>query len=115
MIIARIRLTQGNAGWFDPSTNICLSISNPYADIESYMPVENIKRGLKYGTITLVSGSVEMPPIVQDSPFISEPKEVVQEEQVIEVQEMAIVDEIEEVEELEEVKEVKPKKRSSKK
>ena len=57
-LIATIRIAPGNVGWYDATTGIHLTISRPTADVYEGMNLTNIKRGIQYKTITLLSGSL---------------------------------------------------------
>lgn len=64
-IIAKIKLAPGNAGWYDHLTNTHLTIANPYAEIKSGMKLDAIRKGIAFGTIQLIEGSVSEPEVVE--------------------------------------------------
>lgn len=74
--MAIIRLSRGEVGFYDPLTRIHLNISNPQAVITPGMNVKNIKRSIRSGRLTLVSGSLELETVTKDVPVQkqSEPK-----------------------------------------
>ena len=45
-IIARITLNPGRVGWFDPITNIHLTLGAPEADITANMNTKNIQKAI---------------------------------------------------------------------
>lgn len=57
-ILATIRLAIGNVGWYDPLTNIHLTLSRPFAHIYEGMNVTNVKRGVEYKTVMVVDGDL---------------------------------------------------------
>lgn len=57
--IATIRLERGNVGWFDPLTNIHLTIRKPDAYVFEGMNTTNIRKGIQHKTIILMDGSLE--------------------------------------------------------
>lgn len=64
MIIAKIKLSPGNAGWYDPLTNIHLTIAHPIGEVKAGMNTSNIKNGLAFRTIELIQGSLEEEEII---------------------------------------------------
>ena len=65
MIIAKIKLAPGNAGWYDQTTGIHLTIANPIAEIKAGMNLERIRTGLRFKTIELLSGSVKEEDVIE--------------------------------------------------
>ena len=141
--IARIKINAGNPGWYDPLTNIHLTITRPEAIVYEGANTTNIKKGIAYKLVSVVDGDldvnsasiepkkVEVEKTVRE--VVSQPKHtedvevqipVVEEEKVEEETITEPVEEtIEEVEEIveaepvveEKVEEEKPKKKSTKK
>lgn len=126
-IIATIRLGAGNVGFFDELTRIHLTLINPYADVYSDMNTNRLKRALKYGTITLVNGSLT-PPKAEESKLgkafsikVGETKQEAKPQINLEdinktAEKVVISDEDVQLEEpKKEVEEEKPKKKTTKK
>lgn len=65
MVIAKIKLSPGNAGWYDYLTGIHLTIANPIAEVHAEMNLERIRIGLAYKTIELISGTVKEEEIIK--------------------------------------------------
>ena len=59
-IIGIIRLAKGQVGYYDEKTNIHLTLSNPVAQVYDIMNTENLKKSIRYKTIELVSGSLDI-------------------------------------------------------
>lgn len=57
--IAEVMLAIGNVGWFDPLTNIHLTLKNPLGHVFAGQNMENVERGIRFGTIILTAGSLE--------------------------------------------------------
>lgn len=60
-VLAKVRLTTGNVGWYDPLTNIHLTMQKPEAYVFEGMNVKNLKQGVMYKTITVIDGSLNGP------------------------------------------------------
>ena len=56
--IAKIRLAQGNVGFYDSLTNIRLTKAAPEAIVYSENNVANIKKAIKEGKVVLKEGSL---------------------------------------------------------
>ena len=138
-IIAKIGLTRGQVGFYDPLTNIHLTITKPFADIYQGMNTSRIRASIKSGRLKLVSGCLDPIELKEDNATqpkattdkkvetkqkakeakeeVVVAKEEIKQEKVIE--ETPVVTEVKEevVEEIKEVTEVKPKteKKSKKK
>lgn len=56
--IAKIRLAQGNVGFYDSLTNIRLTKAAPEAIVYSESNVANIKKAIKEGKVVLKEGSL---------------------------------------------------------
>lgn len=95
-IIAEIRLSNGEVGWYDEYTRIYLTILNPTAYVYAGMNLTQIKRSLASGRIRLVRGSLVKPEPVKPEAPKEEP--VVEKTPVVEkeptVEEMPIVEDI---------------------
>lgn len=120
-VLAKVRLTTGNVGWYDPLTNIHLTIQKPEAYVYEGMNTKNLAQGVRYKTITVVDGSLTGPsqPVVPTKPV--EPMKPVEQEIKVEVdKEPEIAEEtIEEVADEAVVEEApveeKPKKKATRK
>lgn len=64
-IIAKVKLTPGQGGFFDPVSRVHLTHGSPVADIYAGTNTEGLKKALRNRTISLVSGSLGE----QKSPF----------------------------------------------
>lgn len=120
MPIARIRIAAGNPGWYDPLTNIHLTITRPEAFVYEGQNPTNIKTAIACKLVSLIEGSLdpikrEEEPIIVNEPVRGqEPK---QEEVVVEsIKEETATNEVvnEEVATEEEPK-VETKKRTTRK
>ena len=58
--IARIKINAGNPGWYDPLTNIHLTISRPEAIVFEGANTTNIKKGVAYKLISVIDGDLEI-------------------------------------------------------
>ena len=128
-IIAKIGLTRGQVGFYDPLTNIHLTITKPFADIYQGMNTSRIRASIKSGRLKLVSGCLDPIELKEDNttqPKATTDKKVEIKQEVKEakvIEETPVITEVKE-EVVEEVKqevkeetEVKPKteKKSKKK
>lgn len=57
-VLALVRLTAGNVGWYDPLTNIHLTIQKPEAYVFEGMNTKNLRQGVQHKTITVIDGSL---------------------------------------------------------
>ena len=89
--IAKIRISAGNPGWYDPLTNIHLTITRPDAFVYEGQNVTNIKTAVSFKLIHVIEGELEP---IKESPIITTDKV---EEEVGEV-----ITEVEETEDKEE-------------
>lgn len=71
-VIAIIKLAPGNVGWYDRLTSIHLTVSNPTAEVKAGMNLLNIKKAIKYRTISVINGNLEEENLV--SSVTAEPK-----------------------------------------
>ena len=89
--IAKIRISAGNPGWYDPLTNIHLTITRPDAFVYEGQNVTNIKTAVSFRLVHVIEGELEP---IKESPIITTDKV---EEEVGEV-----ITEVEETEDKEE-------------
>lgn len=89
--IAKIRISAGNPGWYDPLTNIHLTITRPDAFVYEGQNVTNIKTAVSFKLVHVIEGELEP---IKESPIITTEKV---EEEVGEV-----ITEVEETEDKEE-------------
>ena len=127
--IAKIRISAGNPGWYDPLTNIHLTITRPDAFVYEGQNVTNIKTAVSFKLVHVIEGELEP---IKESPIITTDKveeevgEVIteveetedKEESQIpaeeEVKEEESVEKVEEIEKEEVVEEVVAKKAAKK-
>ena len=116
--IAKIRIAAGNPGWYDPLTNIHLTITRPDAFVYEGQNVTNIKTAVSFKLVHVVEGELEP---IKESPItatekVEEKKEV--REVIAKVEEIEIKEEpqvpVEEIEKEEVVEEVVEKKAAKK-
>ena len=116
--IAKIRISAGNPGWYDPLTNIHLTITRPEALVYEGQNVSNIKLAVRHKTVYVVDGELEPKAIIQEPVVQEEVREVVQpvvEEKVVE-EEVKVEEPQKEVAEEEVVEEEKkPAKKTTRK
>lgn len=121
--IAKIRISAGNPGWYDPLTNIHLTITRPEAFVYEGQNVTNIKNAVAFKLVSVIEGELEAKlvetetaPVVQEEvkveEVIEEVREVITEEPVVEEK---VEEVVEEVKEEVEVKEEKPAKKTTRK
>lgn len=111
--IAKIRISAGNPGWYDPLTNIHLTITRPDAFVYEGQNVTNIKTAVSFKLVHVIEGELEP---IKESPITTtekveekeEVREVITEVEEIEVKEESQVpaEEIIEEESVEKVEEV---------
>lgn len=77
--IARITLNPGRVGWFDPITNIHLTIGSPEAFVTKNMNTKNIQKAIKANIIRVLWGNLSNPQMVikPQATKISQEKEVI--------------------------------------
>ena len=116
--IAKIRISAGNPGWYDPLTNIHLTITRPEALVYEGQNVSNVKLAVRHKTVYVVDGELEPKAIIQEPAVQEEVREVVQpvvEEKVVE-EEVKVEEPQKEVAEEEVVEEEKkPAKKTTRK
>ena len=69
--IAKIRISAGNPGWYDPLTNIHLTITRPDAFVYEGQNVTNIKTAVSFKLVHVIEGDLEP---VKESPIITTDK-----------------------------------------
>ena len=67
-IIARITLNPGRVGWFDPITNIHLTLGAPEADITANMNTKNIQKAIRANVLRVIWGNLSAPQKVVSVP-----------------------------------------------
>lgn len=90
--IAKIRISAGNPGWYDPLTNIHLTITRPDAFVYEGQNVTNIKTAVSFKLVHVIEGELEP---IKESPITTtekveekeEVREVITEAEEIEVKE----------------------------
>ncbi len=93
-IIAEIKLSNGEVGWYDEYTRIYLTIMNPTAYVYAGMNLTQIKRSLASGRIRLVKGSLVKPePVVPAVPAETAPVETQKKEDAPEVEVPPVIEE----------------------
>lgn len=115
--IAKIRISAGNPGWYDPLTNIHLTITRPDAFVYEGQNVTNIKTAVSFKLVHVVEGELEP---IKESPITATEKveekkkvrEVIAKVEEIEVKEEPQVP-AEEIEKVEEVVEKKAAKKTT--
>ena len=129
--IAKRRISAGNPGWYDPLTNIHLTITRPDAFVYEGQNVTNIKTAVSFKLIHVIEGELEH---IKESPIITtdkveeevgeviteveepedkEESQVPAEEEIIEEESVEKVEEIEKEEVVEEVVEKKAAKKTT--
>lgn len=58
--IARIKINPGNPGWYDPLTNIHLTITRPEAIVFEGANTTNIKKGVDFKLVSVIDGSLDV-------------------------------------------------------
>ena len=118
--IAKIRINAGNPGWYDPLTNIHLTITRPEALVYEGSNTTNIKRAVGFGLVHITEGSlneevkveakaVKKEVVREVAPQVEVKTEEVAIEEVIPTEEEKAQEVTEVAEEIAEVVEEKPK------
>lgn len=115
--IAKIRINAGNPGWYDPLTNIHLTITRPEAFVYEGSNVTNIKRSINHGLVHVIEGSLEeevikeaVEEVREVAPQVEKKTEEIAVEEVILTEEETVQEVVEVAEEIVEVvEEEKPK------
>ena len=58
--IARIKINPGNPGWYDPLTNIHLTITRPEAIVFEGANTTNIKKGVEFKLVSVIDGCLDV-------------------------------------------------------
>lgn len=102
--IAKIKLAPGNAGWFDPLTNIYLTLSKKECFVYNDQDVSNIRKAIKQNKLVLKEGRLP-------SPVSEEKKETVKKsikkqiaQEIVKVKKDEVIKQVEVIEK----KEIKP-------
>ena len=109
--IAKIRLAPGNAGWFDPLTNIYLTLSKKECFVYNDQDITNIRKAIKQNKLVLKEGRLP-------SPVSKQRKEIIEDEPVKQVKpkkQDKVIEKVEVIEEKEEVRNEKHKKKMKRK
>lgn len=115
--IAKIRISAGNPGWYDPLTNIHLTITRPYAFVYEGQNTSNIKRAVAHKLVCVIEGELDV--VAKEQPVAEPVREVIKkstktEKKVEEVKTEEVKVEEVKVEEDAPVVEEKPKKTTKK-
>lgn len=111
--IARIKISAGNPGWYDPLTNIHLTITRPDAIVYEGSNLSNIKVGVSHKLIYVVEGELEPKQVSIPVEEVKEVREVIEEPAKEKVED--VVEEQPIKEEVEVIEEVKEEKKTAKK
>ena len=111
--IAKIRLAPGNAGWFDPLTNIYLTLSKKECFVYNDQDVSNIRKAIKENKLVLKEGKLPSP-VSEDSKEVVKAKPV---KKHVKPKEDKVVEKVEVIEEKEinDTKVERPKKKTKRK
>lgn len=111
--IAKIKISAGNPGWYDPLTNIHLTITRPFAFIYEGQNVSNVKKAVAHKLVYVVEGDLDV--VAKEQPVAEPVREVIKKSTKTEKAEISEKVEEVKVEENEPVVEEKPKKTTKKK
>ena len=102
--IAKIKLAPGNAGWFDPLTNIYLTLSKKECFVYNDQDVSNIRKAIKQNKLVLKEGRLPSPVSEEKKEIVKKSikKQIVQE--IVKVEKDEVIKQVEVIEE----KEIKP-------
>lgn len=109
--IAKIKLAPGNAGWYDPLTNIYLTLSKKECFVYNDQDITNIRKAIKQNKLVLKEGRLP-------SPASKQRKEIIEDEPVKQVKlkkQDKVIEKVEVIEEKEEVRNEKHKKKMKRK
>lgn len=111
--IAKIKISAGNPGWYDPLTNIHLTITRPSAFVYEGQNVSNVKKAVAHKLVHVIEGDLDV--VAKEQPVAEPVREVIKKSTKTEKAEK--IEKVEEVkvEENEPVVEEKPKKTTKKK
>ena len=111
--MAKIKISAGNPGWYDPLTNIHLTITRPFAFIYEGQNVSNVKKAVAHKLVYVVEGDLDV--VAKEQPVAEPVREVIKKSTKTEKAEISEKVEEVKVEENEPVVEEKPKKTTKKK
>lgn len=111
--IAKIKISAGNPGWYDPLTNIHLTITRPSAFVYEGQNVSNVKKAVAHKLVYVVEGDLDV--VAKEQPVAEPVREVIKKSTKTEKAEISKKVEEVKVEENEPVVEEKPKKTTKKK
>lgn len=117
MILGVVRLAPGRAAFYDDLTNIHLMPSKPEANVYAGMNTANLKKGVQYGTIRLVAGTLDVIKTEPANNFVKPPvAEQAPDKKEEEVKDTVLKTAVKEAEKTEEVKEApaEPKQKTKK-
>ena len=102
--IAKIKLAPGNAGWFDPLTNIYLTLSKKECFVYNDQDVSNIRKAIKQNKLVLKEGRLPSPVSEEKKETVKKSikKQIAQEK--VKVKKDEVIKQVEVIEE----KEIKP-------
>ena len=102
--IAKIKLAPGNAGWFDPLTNIYLTLSKKECFVYNDQDVSNIRKAIKQNKLVLKEGRLPSPVSEEKKETVKKSikKQIVQE--IVKVEKDEVIKQVEVIEK----KEIKP-------
>ena len=102
--IAKIKLAPGNAGWFDPLTNIYLTLSKKECFVYNDQDISNIRKAVKENKLVLKEGKLPSPVSEEKKETVKKSikKQIVQE--IVKVEKDEVIKQVEVIEE----KEIKP-------
>lgn len=111
--IAKIRLAPGNAGWFDPLTNIYLTLSKKECFVYNDQDISNIRKAIKENKLVLKEGKLPSP-VSEDSKEVVKAKPV---KKHVKPKEDKVIEKVEVIEEKEinDTKVERPKKKTKRK
>ena len=111
--IAKIRLAPGNAGWFDPLTNIYLTLSKKECFVYNDQDISNIRKAVKENKLVLKEGKLPSP-VSEDSKEVVKAKPV---KKHVKPKEDKVIEKVEVIEEKEinDTKVERPKKKTKRK
>ena len=111
--IAKIRLAPGNAGWFDPLTNIYLTLSKKECFVYNDQDISNIRKAVKENKLVLKEGKLPSP-VSEDGKKVVKAKPV---KKHAKPKEDKVVEKVEVIEEKEinDTKVERPKKKTKRK
>ena len=110
--IAKIRISAGNPGWYDPLTNIHLTITRPYAFVYEGQNTSNIKRAVAHKLVCVIEGELDV--VAKEQPVDEPVREVIKKSTKTEKKVEEVKTEEVKVEEDAPVAEEKPKKTTKK-